>query len=78
MLALSVMVAAAATVLIALLGTGSTHAATFNVTNTDDAGAGSLRQAIIDSNGAGSGNTIAFDIAGAGPHTIALATITES
>ena len=47
-------------------------AATFTVTNTKDAGAGSLRQAILDANGAGAGpHTIAFAI-GSGPQTIPL------
>ncbi|MCA1683666.1 MAG: right-handed parallel beta-helix repeat-containing protein, partial [Actinobacteria bacterium] len=44
----------------------------FTVTNTNDAGAGSLRQAITDANAsAGTTDTIAFNIAGAGVHTIA-------
>src|SRR5450432_1286280 len=39
----------------ALLGTSSSAlAATFSVTNTNDAGAGSLRQAILDANASGS------------------------
>jgi hypothetical protein len=42
---------------------------TFTVTNVNDSGAGSLRQAILDAD-AGSGNTIAFDITGGGFHTI--------
>jgi hypothetical protein len=46
------------------------EAATFVVTNTNDSGAGSLRQAIVDAN-AGSGNTIKFQI-GSGPQTISL------
>ena len=37
---------------------GSAQAATFNVTNTADSGAGSLRQAIFDANAAGGTNTI--------------------
>src|SRR4029453_12764126 len=45
-------------------------AATFNVTSTNDTGAGSLRQAIIDANSAGGADTIAFNIAGSGVHTI--------
>jgi hypothetical protein len=50
-------------------------ATTFTVTNTNDAGAGSLRQAILDANAnAGATDTIAFNIAGAGPHTISPAT----
>ncbi len=54
-------------------GAVGVQAATFTVTNTDNAGPGSLRQAIVDANAAGSSNTIAFAIPGPGPHTIALA-----
>ncbi len=46
------------------------YAATFTVTNTNDSGAGSLRQAILDANASGGTDTIAFNIPGAGPHTI--------
>lgn len=49
----------------------SAKAATYTVTNTDDAGAGSLRQAITDTNSSVGADTIAFNIAGAGVHTIA-------
>jgi uncharacterized repeat protein (TIGR01451 family) len=46
-------------------------AATFPVTSPNDSGAGTLRQAILDANAAGTGpHTIAFNIAPAGPHTI--------
>ncbi|TAH40522.1 MAG: hypothetical protein EYC71_13420 [Gammaproteobacteria bacterium] len=48
-------------------------AATFVVGNTSDAGAGSLRQAILDANAAAGSNEIHFAIPGVGPHTIALA-----
>ncbi|MCB0304982.1 MAG: T9SS type A sorting domain-containing protein [Calditrichaeota bacterium] len=49
---------------------------TFVVTNTNDTGAGSLRQAIADANALGNINastpdTILFNIAGSGTHTIA-------
>ena len=37
--------------------------AIFTVTNTNDSGPGSLRQAILDSNAAGGSNTIEFDTA---------------
>src|SRR5262249_27950900 len=37
--------------------------ATFTVLNKDDAGAGSLRQAILDANGAAGADTIVFDAA---------------
>lgn len=49
----------------------SVSAATFTVTNTNDTGAGSLRQAITDAGAAGAGaHVIDFTIPGAGPHTI--------
>ena len=53
----------------------------FTVTNTNDSGAGSLRQAILDANSMG-GGTIEFNIPNGGVHTIspvtALPTITQS
>lgn len=56
--------------------------AAFTVTNTNDSGAGSLRQAISDANALPGLDTITFNIAGAGVHTInvasALPTITDS
>ncbi len=56
--------------------------ATFTVTDANDTGAGSLRQAITDANTAAGTDTIVFNIAGAGAHTIslttALPTITET
>ena len=56
-----------------LAATGPISAATFTVTNTDDAGAGSLRQAILDANASAGADDIVFAIAGPGVHTIALA-----
>jgi Calx-beta domain len=58
-----------------LILTGQAHAATFTVTNTNDSGAGSLRQAITDGVAATVGNAahdtvIAFNISGTGLHTI--------
>jgi hypothetical protein len=54
---------------------------TFTVTNTDDAGPGSLRQAILDNNATPGLNTIAFNIDEGGLQTIrpgsALPTITN-
>ncbi len=44
--------------------------ATFTVTNTNDTGAGSLRQAIDDANATPGADTITFNIPGAGVHTI--------
>jgi hypothetical protein len=52
------------------LGAASLAAGTFTVTNTDDSGPGSLRQAILDANTNPGLDTIAFDIPGAGVHTI--------
>ena len=55
--------------------------AVFTVTNTNDSGAGSLRQAILDGNANHSQNTIAFNIGGGGVQTIRpnslLPTITD-
>jgi hypothetical protein len=45
----------------------------FHVTTTADAGSGSLRQAIMDSNAAPGSNTIDFNIGGGGIQTIQLA-----
>ncbi|HKP32777.1 MAG TPA: T9SS type A sorting domain-containing protein [Chitinophagaceae bacterium] len=45
-------------------------AATFTVSNTNDTGPGSLRQAIIDANATPGVDQIVFAIPGAGPHTI--------
>jgi hypothetical protein len=47
--------------------------ATFTVTNTNDSGAGSLRQAILDANATVPPDDIVFAIPGGGVHTIALA-----
>ena len=48
--------------------------ATFTVTTANDAGAGSLRTAITSANAAAGTDTIVFNIAGAGAHTISLTT----
>ncbi len=48
--------------------------ATFTVTNTNNSGAGSLRQAIIDANNLAGTDTITFSI-GSGVQTISLSTI---
>jgi hypothetical protein len=47
-------------------------ASVFMVANNSDAGAGSLRQAILDANAAAGADTIQFAIPGSGVHTIAL------
>lgn len=63
-------------ILIGLIGVAffaqPASAATYTVTNTSDSGAGSLRQAIIDANANVGADTIDFNIAGAGPHTITV------
>jgi hypothetical protein len=45
-------------------------AATFTVSNTNDSGPSSLRQAILDANATPGADTVAFNIPGAGLHTI--------
>src|SRR5262249_2191158 len=55
--------------------TAESPQAAFMETNTNDSGAGSLRQAILTSNATGPGpNTITFNIAGGGVRTITLST----
>jgi hypothetical protein len=53
----------------------------FVVTNTNDSGVGSLRQAILDANSTAGVDNITFRIPGAGPHTItpaaALPTVSD-
>jgi uncharacterized protein (TIGR03437 family) len=46
--------------------------AAFTVTNTNDSGAGSLRQAILDANSSLGADAINFNIPGTGPFTITL------
>ena len=58
------------------LAAGSLSAATFTVTNTNDSGPGSLRQAILDANGAAGLDTIAFNVSGAGCDGGGVCTIT--
>jgi hypothetical protein len=60
-------------VLAGLASAGLTGA-TFTVTNTNDSGAGSLRQAILDANANPGVDTIAFNISASGVQTIALST----
>jgi hypothetical protein len=66
---------------LAIFSVLSTKAATFTVTNTNDTGPGSMRQAILDANATPGPDVIAFNIPGAGPHVIrptsALPAITE-
>ena len=54
---------------------------TFTVNSTNDTGAGTLRQAILDANANAGTDTIKFNISGTGPHAIqplfALPTITD-
>ena len=51
----------------------SVYAATYTVTNTNDSGVGSLRQAIFDANATAEADTITFSVAG----TITLASSLE-
>ena len=62
--------------------TGLAHAANFTVTNTNDSGAGSLRQAILNANAAPGADTVRFAVPGDGVKTISptseLPRITEA
>ncbi|MEY4386699.1 MAG: hypothetical protein RLY20_1982, partial [Verrucomicrobiota bacterium] len=65
-------------------GSGNSNSCTFTirvipytlhvVSNTDDSGNGSLRQAILDSNDAPDDNLIVFNLSGSGPYNINLLT----
>ena len=61
-------------VLLYLFAASSLAADTFTVTNINDSGAGSLRQAILDANANPGPDTIAFNIPGGGVQTITPAT----
>jgi hypothetical protein len=65
-----------------VLPPGASGVVILTVTNTDDGGAGSFRQAILDANASAGSDLIQFAIPGAGVHTIfalnALPAITES
>src|SRR5262245_39334958 len=66
---------AALTVGAVLAGISPANAATFTVLNTGDAGAGTLRQAFLDANGAAGADDIVFDPSVFGtPQTISLLT----
>src|SRR5688500_17386794 len=52
--------------------------ATFTVTNTNDTGAGSLRQAILDANAAAGPDDIDFNVGGGGAQTIDVGSTTAS
>jgi hypothetical protein len=53
---------------------GAAQAATFTVTNTNNAGTGSLRAAIVSANATTGLDTIRFAIPGSGPYSIPLTT----
>ena len=53
-----------------LLAASAAPADTYVVTNTNNSGTGSFRQAIDDANAHAAADTITFTIPGAGPHTI--------
>ncbi len=62
-------------VLGALLVPALAAASTFMVTTTNDAGAGSLRKALLQANASPGFDRIAFAIPGEGPHTIVLTSV---
>src|SRR6476660_639108 len=56
--------------LLAISGLTAASAMTFHVTNTNDSGSGSLREAITDANNNAGADTIDFTISGVGQKTI--------
>ncbi len=81
-LGMLVLVATLAMVAAMMLAPRPSYAAdTFTVTNTNDSGAGSLRQAMLDANATDGSSVINFNISGTGVHTIrpssALPIVTE-
>ena len=56
-----------------VIAVAGVEAATFTVTNTNDTGVGSLRQAVLDANAAATADTIVFDASFSTPRTIVLA-----
>ena len=67
------MIRPSAAVLLWMLSAVPTFAATFTVTTTADAGAGSFRQAMLDANTNPGLDAIQFNIAPGGPQIIGLA-----
>ena len=59
--------------IVLLIAAAGVNAATFTVTNTNDTGVGSLRQAVLDANAAASADTIVFDASFSTPRSIVLA-----
>jgi hypothetical protein len=60
-----------------LCALASAHATTFSVTNLDDSGAGSLRQAVLDANAASGADVINFSVTGVITLTTEGLTITD-
>ncbi len=65
------------TILFLTVLTTNISAATFTVTNINDSGAGSLRQAVLDANVTATADTIVFDASFNTPRTITLLTTIE-
>ena len=69
--------AAIAVLIVFVLGADESLAATFTVTNTNNSGPGSLRQAVLDANAVGTDDQIAFSSLFDTPQTIGLTTVID-
>ena len=82
LIAIAAIISSATITTLWLLQSPVGQAANFTVTNTNDSGGGSLRQAILDANSSLGTDTIDFNIPGAGSHTVqplsSLPTITDT
>ncbi len=76
-LVLLMLAALAASVMMAVVLASPAWAANYTVTNTNDSGAGSLRQAMIDANATADTDSISFSVLGSITLDSTLPTVTD-